>query len=196
MKTKTKVLTALALAFLGVSAAAWAERDPVLDVGQVQGAQTVGSQFKARPVVAGSVSPDGGVVANKSTASGVPMVEMVYETADGGIVAPLRDGDKRTVVAVGAMPGPSIGADLTTAAAAGPTIPAGAEYLICAMTDLWLRFDGQAATADVPSLPWFARTCRLVGPFAVATATSGILPAGATILAGKEVVAIPMTRPQ
>jgi hypothetical protein len=152
------------------------------------------------PVNPYGVRPDGTKAQFRVTADGEALVSgsvtMQGTTPDGGTAAPRLDQDHRQVVAVGAMPGPSIGADLTTTAAAGPTIPAGAEYLVCALTDLWLRFDGQAATADVPSIPFFARQCRLVGPFGQDTATSGILPAGASVLAGKEVVAIPMTRPQ
>lgn len=186
-----KKLAKAASVFLGVCAVLY------LCAPLVAGAQTTGpDRWGHSPVAPRFVSPDGGRVQGAASAEGYQYVEAVSRTPDGGTAAPRLDGDRRQVVSIGAMPGPSIGADLTTTAAAGPTIPAGAEYLICAMTDLWLRFDGQTATADVPSLPWFARTCRLVGPFASDTATSGILPAGASVLAGKEVIAIPMTRPQ
>lgn len=186
MKKFTMLVAALAVAYLAVPLGADAQSGPV--------------QGKT-PVLNYVLAPDGGAVAERGTATGEPIISgtvtMQGARADGGLATPLLDGDKRQVVSVGAMPGPAIGADLTTTAAAGPTIPAGAEYLVCALTDLWLTFDGvTTATADVPSIPFFARQCRLVGPFAAQVVTSGILPAGASALAGKEVVAIPMTRPQ
>ena len=170
MKKTLLLLLATALAIGGVAYASGPDIDGRTPV-SVYGVKPNGTRAQFRMTDAGEALVSGAVT-------------MQGTTPDGGTAAPRLDMDRRQVVAVGAMPGPSIGADLTTTAAAGPTIPAGAEYLICAMTDLWLRFDGQTATADVPSLPFFARTCRLVGPFATDTATSGILPAGATVLTG------------
>ena len=154
------------------------------------------------PVNVYGVKPDGTKAqlhlgdAGEALVSG--SVTMQGTTPDGGTAAPRLDMDRRQVVAVGAMPGPALGANLTTTAGAGFTIPPGAEYLICALAaEVWLTFDGTTtATADAPSIPFFSRQCRIVGPFAAQVTTSGILPAGATVLAGSEVVAIPMTRPQ
>lgn len=117
-------------------------------------------------------------------------------TSSGEAATPLLDGDKRTVVATGVIAGACLGADLTTTSADGPTIPAGAEYRFCALTDLWISWAGGTAAADAPSEPVFARTCVVRGPFSAQTIPTAILPAGAAALSGKELVACPVTRPQ
>lgn len=191
MKKLTMLLAAIAVVYLAVPIGADAQSGPV--------------QGKT-PVLNYLIAPDGGAVPMRGAATGEPIVSgtvtgtvtMQGARADGGLATPLLDMDRRQVVSVGAMPGPALGANLTTTAGAGFTIPAGAEYLICALaSEVWLTFDGTTtATADAPAIPFFARQCRIVGPFAAQVVTSGILPAGAPVLAGSEVIAIPMTRPQ
>ena len=163
----------------------------------VAGAQSLGPDaYNHTRVAPQFVSPDGGRVQGKASAEGYQYVSVVSTTADGGMAAPLLDGDKRTVVSTGVITGSCLGADLTTTSAAGPTIPAGAEYRLCALTDLWIRYDGEAATADAPSEPIFARTCIVRGPYGAQRTTTAILGAGGQVLAGKELVACPVTRPQ
>lgn len=182
MKKLTLIATlAIALGYLAVSLPAGAQSGPV--------------QGKT-PVLEYVLAPDGGAVAKRGTAQGYQYVEVVRSLPDGGTVAPLLDGDKRTVVATGVIVGTCLGADLTAASANGPTIPAGAEYRFCALTDLWISWAGGAAAADAPSEPLFARTCIVRGPYAAQTIPTAILGAGGIVLAGKELVACPVTRPQ
>ena len=152
------------------------------------------------PVLNYILAPDGGAVPMRGAATGEPLVSGTVTAqgalADGGLATPLLDGDRRQVVATGVIAGACLGADLTTASANGPTIPAGAEYRFCAMTDLWISWGGGTAAADAPSEPVFARTCVVRGPFSSETTPTAILPAGATALSTKELVACPVTRPQ
>ena len=142
------------------------------------------------------VSPDGGRIQGKASAEGYQYVEAVSRTPDGGTVSPRYDGDGRAVVAVGGVSGACLGADLTTTSGSGPTLAAGIEYRVCALTDLWISWAGGTAAADAPSEPLFARTCIVRGPLAAQTTPTAILPAGASVLAGKELIACPVTRPQ
>ena len=160
-------------------------------------AQTTGpDRWGHTPVAPRFVAPDGGRVQGAASAEGYQYVEAVSRTPDGGTAAPLLDADKRQVVALGGVSGACLGADVTTTSGNGPTLAAGTEYRVCALTDVWISWAGGTAAADAPSEPLFARTCVVRGPFAAQTTPTAILPAGASALAGKELVACPVTRPQ
>jgi len=106
------------------------------------------------------------------------------------------DADGRTPVTVSAMPGDCVGANLTTTSSS-VTLQTGVTYRVIALTDLWLRL-GATATADAPSEFYSARTARIY-TFAgsgAAPVVHGILPAGAIVLAGAEVLFCPMRKVQ
>ena len=102
----------------------------------------------------------------------------------------------RPEISVSVEPGSCVGANLT-ASASNITLVAGVEYRIIALSDFWLRYDGQAATTDAPSEFFFKGDKRLYtfgktgDP---APVISGILTG--TLLSGSEVIFCAQKRAQ
>lgn len=117
-----------------------------------------------------------------------------------GVAVPVRaagpDADGRIPVTVTALPGDCVGANLTTTSSS-VTLQTGVTYRVVALADLWLRLGG-TATTDAPSEFLPARSTRIY-TFAgsgSAPIVHGILPAGAVVLAGSEVLFCPMRKVQ